>query len=185
MLFSAVGPAQSGTYNGLEIPDYQIVETIGDIEIRQYAPYTEAQITRSGSRSIAAGSGFRPLANYIFGGNQSGTKMAMTAPVTQEKAGSAWTVSFVLPSDVTPDAAPVPNAEEIRILERPATEMAVIQFSGRWTQSRLARFEKTLRAQMTSAGLKPVGAPVYMFYNDPFTPPWTRRNEIGLRIAGG
>ncbi|MEO1564065.1 MAG: heme-binding protein [Pseudomonadota bacterium] len=182
MAATVAGAANAKTYNGLDVPDYTVVEQIGDVEIRDYTPYTEANVTRRGSRSGAAGSAFRALAGYIFGGNQSETKMAMTAPVVQERSGRDWVVSFVLPKDVSVTTAPIPNAGDVSVVERPGTRMAVIQFNGFWTDTRLRVFETDLRETLASAGLTPVGTPIYMFYNDPFTLPRNRRNEMGLRL---
>ena len=183
VLIMSMTAASAGTYNGYETPDYTLVERFADIEIRTYAPVTEARVSREGGRSSAAGSGFRSLAGYIFGGNQTGEKIAMTAPVIQERTDEKWEISFILPSALSPETAPSPNANEVDIRTRPAVKMAVIQFSGMWTEARLSQYEAKLRDTLAANGLNAQGAPVYMFYNDPMTLPWKRRNEIGIRIS--
>ncbi|MEO0342455.1 MAG: heme-binding protein [Pseudomonadota bacterium] len=182
LIMSLSSPALAETYKGYAIPDYDVVEEIGDFEIRNYAPFTEARVRRTGTQTNAAGSGFRALAGYIFGGNEAGIKLAMTAPVVQEPSDSSWTVSFVLPKDITPNQAPTPNAEDIEIITRPATKMAVIRFAGFWNGPRLLQYETVLREALAKHQITAVGGPVYMFYDDPFTLPWQRRNEVGLRI---
>lgn len=183
VLIMSMSAASAGTYNGYETPDYTLVDRFDDIEVRKYAPSTEARVSREGGRSSAAGSGFRSLARYIFGGNQTGEKIAMTAPVVQERTDSNWDVSFILPSSITPQNAPSPNANDVDIRTRPAVKMAVIRFSGMWTEARLSQYEAKLRAAIEDRDLIAKGSPVYMFYNDPMTLPWKRRNEIGLRIS--
>ena len=67
----------------LELPKHRVVETVGTIELRAYEPSLLAEVETVGERGAAINAGFRILAGYIFGGNQGGNKIAMTAPVTQ------------------------------------------------------------------------------------------------------
>ena len=181
-LIMSTTPALAETYNGYETPSFTVIKDYGDIETRSYGPVTEALVSRPGQRSSAVGAGFRALAGYIFGGNASDQKIKMTAPVVQEQINDAWKVSFILPSSVTPDTAPMPDNSDVSVETRSAYDVAVIQFSGLWTEARLTAHEDKLRSAMRSNGLIAKGRPIYMFYNDPMTLPWKRRNEIALRI---
>ena len=80
-------------------------------------------------------SGFRKLAGYIFGGNEQGEKMAMTAPVESRPSDlqNNTTYSFVMERKYTLETLPTPDDEKIRLLERPERVVAVRRFSGRWT----------------------------------------------------
>jgi hypothetical protein len=60
----------------------------------------------------------------------------------------------------------------------PAQRVAAIRFSGGWTDARFARAETTLSDWMAEEGLTAAGPPTYAYYNDPFTPPFLRRNEV-------
>ncbi len=80
--------------NNVKEPDFKIIQAERNIQLRQYAPYIVAEVKVSGERGAAASQGFRLIAGYIFGGNQSKTasankngaeKIAMTAPVIQQK----------------------------------------------------------------------------------------------------
>ncbi|MGB5351823.1 MAG: heme-binding protein, partial [Polyangiales bacterium] len=62
-------------------PQYRVVKTLGDIEIREYEPYLVAQTVVDGNLESAGNQGFRILAKYIFGNNRGGQKIAMTSPV--------------------------------------------------------------------------------------------------------
>lgn len=42
-------------------------------------------------------------------GSRDGTKIAMTAPVAQERTPEGWTVAFVMPSEHTPKSLPKPD----------------------------------------------------------------------------
>ena len=177
-----------------ESPDYRVVENIGDVEIRQYDPYLVAQTQVDGNLESAGNAGFRILAKYIFGANRADRKIAMTAPVTQEKAtstkismttpvtqektGAQYTIRFMMPSKYTRQTLPEPSDARIRIEEMPARRLAAIRYSGRWTKEnydeQLSRLRETLRAH----GYDAVGEPIWARYNPPFMPSFLRRNEI-------
>ena len=119
-----------------EQQEYRVLESRGNVELREYAPCVVADVVVSGSAEQAASAAFRPLFQYISGANvgaeplamtapviqrPTGEQLAMTAPVIQEPAGTdQWTVSFVLPAV-------------------PAETAAAIRWSGRWTDSNIAR----------------------------------------------
>ena len=104
----AAGPIMSD----VETPKYQVLETQGNIEIRRYDPMIIAEVQMRGTRKTAVGNGFRLLADYIFGNNvakrtgpmtaqaqpRESLKIAMTAPVQQQRANDIWQISFVMPS---------------------------------------------------------------------------------------
>lgn len=72
----------------VEQPDYKLVLSKGEIEIRDYAPMIAAEVEVSGERKLAISEGFKILADYIFGNNISNEKMAMTAPCYSNLWGS-------------------------------------------------------------------------------------------------
>ena len=76
----------------IEEPEYEILLTSGEVEVRAYKPYIVATVSVSGA--AADRQAFRILANYIFGGNKTSQKMAMTAPV--ESRGGDY--AFVMES---------------------------------------------------------------------------------------
>jgi hypothetical protein len=109
--------------SNVEQPKYQVVESSGNIEIRDYTPMIVAETEVSGDRLDAISKGFRIIADYIFGNNtaaqkmpmtapvtqQGNEKIAMTAPVTQQGDGNIWRVRFVMPSSYTIETLPKPN----------------------------------------------------------------------------
>jgi hypothetical protein len=52
-------------------PKYEVLESYEKIELRLYEPFLVAEVECPGIRKEAIRSGFRILANYIFGNNQS------------------------------------------------------------------------------------------------------------------
>jgi len=83
------------------------------------------------------------LADYIFGKyfskkkieetaplkGELGEKIAMTAPVMQEKYMSSWKVKFIMPKKYRLEILPKPHSKKIRLVESPAKRLAVIRFS--------------------------------------------------------
>lgn len=191
----AGGQADAQTYDGYEIPPYTVEQTLGAVEIRRYAPHIVAEVTVEGDRRAALNQGFRILAGYIFGGNDGGARVAMTAPVAQTGAqidmtapvaqsghGDLWTVSFTMPSQWTLDTLPQPNSPAVRFRATDPERVAVIIFSGRASGQMLQLQEERLRSAIEKAGLSATGPVRHAFYDDPMTLPWARRNEVALAL---
>ena len=187
------GPIMSN----VEQPEYDVVESHGAIEIRDYAPMIVAEVSVPGDREAAISNGFRQIADYIFGNNvsaeevamtapviqQPGEKIAMTAPVSQQGGAGLWVVRFVMPSGYTLQTLPKPNNKDVILKEVAGRRFAVIRFSGRAKGNRLADFTKELEAFMQARNLQAVSEPTYAFYNPPWTLPFLRRNEVMIDIS--
>jgi hypothetical protein len=195
MLFAAV----FGTAHATEEPAYQVVQQLDGAEVRLYAPYVVAEVTVAGPAEDAGSAAFPTLASYIFGNNKGQRKLEMTAPVTQAAAPvklemtapvtqsateGGFVVQFVLPSDVTLDTAPEPLDPRVRLREVPAHHVAVIRYSGFWTQANYEAHLEKLQATLRSANMDWVGEPVLSRYDPPFKPWFLRRNEIWLALNG-
>lgn len=186
--------AQDGTYGKYETPAYDVVQTFGAAEVRAYAPHILAEVTVRGDQRGALNQGFRVLAGYIFGGNQGAASVAMTspvtqsaniamtAPVTQTGEDGLWTVTFMMPRDYTMDTLPIPNNDAVRFVEVPARHMIALTFSGRATSDALEARTAELRGLIDAQRLDATGAPVFMYYDDPFTLPFARRNEVAFAL---
>lgn len=170
----------------IETPAYAVVERQGRYELRDYPPLTVAEVVTRGPRAAAVRAGFRPLARYIFATERDGEKIAMTAPVTQERVAAdadAWRVRFVMPSRYGLDDLPRPAGAEVHLRRTEPARMAAVRFSGPWRDDLLAAKEDELRRWLGARGLEPVGSAVYAYYDDPFTPGFMRRNEVLLPVA--
>jgi hypothetical protein len=183
-----------------EEPEYQLVRKLADIEVRQYAAYTVAEVVVAGPAGDAGSQAFPILAGYIFGKNKGDRKFAMTAPVTQTVAPvtlemtapvtqtatpAGFLVQFVLPKGVTVTSAPEPLDARVQLRAVLPRRVAVIRYSGFWSASNDNEHLAKLQAALRAADLAWTGEPVYSRYNAPFTPWFMRRNEIWLRLAVG
>ena len=173
-----VSAAPAETYKGYEMPPFQVVAEAPGYELRDYETHVLATVTVDGSLRSSASRGFRTLAGYIFGGNAAGEKIAMTVPVAQVPAGDGYEISFMMPSRYDLDALPVPSKGDIRFSETKPERIAASQFSGYATQAVLRREAAKLRDALKRDGLRVVAGPRFAYYDDPFTVPWRRRNEV-------
>ena len=180
-----------------EEPEYQVVRTLPDFEVRQYAAYTVAEVVVPGPADEAGSQAFPILAGYIFGKNKGEkkfamtapvtqaavpVKMEMTAPVTQAAVAGGTRVQFVLPKGVTLASAPEPLDPRVQLRLVPASQWAAIRYSGTWSQSNYEEHLALLKAALDKAGVATQGEPVLARYNPPFTPWFLRRNEIWLAL---
>jgi len=162
---------------------YRVVESSGNIELRDYPSMIIAETQVTGDRKQAIQSGFRTIAGYIFGGNQSSEKIAMTAPVLQGVTGDQWSVRFVMPSGKLMTNLPKPDDPKVKLSELPAGRFAVIRFSGTASDESIKRNTQQLQDFIKSRQLDSIGFPVYAFYNPPWTLPFLRRNEVMMKVT--
>lgn len=184
--------------SAVEEPSYQVVQTLNGAEIRQYVGYVVAEVVVDASADAAGEQAFPILAGYIFGKNKGARKLDMTAPVTQTvepmridmtapvtqatAPGGGYLVQFVLPKSITIDSAPEPNDPRVQLRAVPARRVAVIRYSGFWSESNFDEHLGQLQAALRAANITWSGEPVLSRYNPPFTPWFMRRNEIWLAV---
>ncbi len=183
---------------GTEEASYTVEKTDGDFQVRLYAPQVVAETLVGGTLEEAGNHAFRPLFDYISGANRAkgkiamtapvaqqreGEKIAMTAPVGQEALSNQWAVTFMMPTHHTLETLPEPTDERVRLRVIPARRMAAVQYSGTWSRQRYERNLVRLREWMKAQGLAAAGEPVWARYNPPFTPWFLRRNEILMPVV--
>ncbi len=187
----------SGTImSQVEQPTYILLESAGEIEVRQYGPMIVAEVEVRGERLKALNQGFRLIADYIFGNNLSsqkvsmtapvtqvaGEKIAMTAPVTQDGNGDTWKVRFVMPQNYTQETLPKPNNPDVHLIAIQSRKKVVIRFSGFNTDTNINSHRDALLKYIANRHLSVVGQPTTAFYNPPWTLPFLRRNEIMFEL---
>lgn len=125
-------------------PRFTVVETVGDAEVRRYAPALLAEVKIQGTHASAIDAAFDKLAGYIFGDNKSKISLPMTIPVLQQQGGSTaeaapklqpedgkeWTIAFFLSNDIALFEAPRPNDGAIQIVRAPERLIGSYRYSG-------------------------------------------------------
>lgn len=180
-----------------EQTEYKVVEVKKDYEIRLYPAHIVAQTEVQGTYQEALNQGFRILAGYIFGGNTKKERIAMTAPVVEQKTsepiamtapvtatieGETRTITFSMPRSYTLETLPTPSDPRIKIVTQPEMKMAALRFSGfRSAASTLSKKQELLDA-LKRDKVTTVDEAQYAGYNAPWTPPWMTRNEVLIEI---
>jgi hypothetical protein len=188
-----------------EIPA-TVVATVGDVELRRYPPLVTVE-----TEADSANEAFRRLFGYINGANDGGRDIAMTAPVERDDVGTSipmtapvavddddtagpmtasatasdagrTRMAFYLPSDYDVDATPVPTDAAVELVAVPERTLAVVRFSGRPTDDRVARERTRLLDALADAGIETDGDPFFMGYDAPWTLPVLRRNEVAVPV---
>lgn len=187
----------------IEEPAYQVIQKNEIYEVRTYAPFIVAQTEVSGSFDAAGSKAFRILFNYISGENQqkeniqmtapviqqnstaNGIKIDMTAPVIQEMDESRTKVSiysFVMPESFTLATLPEPLDKRVTLKQIPPRTVAVLKYSGSWSELRYKEKESILLKALNDDSIKIIGKPEFARYNSPFSLWFLRRNEILIEI---
>lgn len=163
-----------------EVQQYEVVEDLPGFQLRRYAPHMIVTKPMPGSLSQSGSQAFGYLADYIFGNNAEGVKIAMTAPVLQQKTQDGFEVSFVMPKDML--SPPTPNTN-LRISEVDQKLMGAIRFSGSASDSLFEAKSKKLLEAVTSAGYTPISEVMFARYDGPWTLPLLRRNEVLVELG--
>ncbi len=192
ILYSIVG-------SRVKEPPYTVLEEKDGYQIRRYESYIEARTIVSGEYNAAMSQGFRVLAGYIFGGNTSSTKLAMTVPVVEDTSqkiamtapvlegeegeeGDDRVVSFIMPAQYTLETLPVPDDQRVKIVQVPAFTAAVKRFSGVATASRMDKKKAELLEDLRRDDVQTIGTVRSARYNPPSTFPWLNRNEVIIDV---
>jgi hypothetical protein len=183
----------------IETPNYSVVSKVGDIEYRQYETHLVVETLVAGDYAYKASGneGFRRLFRYITGANEGsqkvamtspvsrvadGEKISMTSPVARESSSEGEVVAFMLPSQFTLATAPVPTDPRVSVREVPGRLMAVVRYSGRWTDSNYEERKRILLAGVAAGGAEVIGEVQSALYDAPYIPPFMRRNEVLIQI---
>ena len=164
-------------------PPFKLIEISNNIQIREYQNILIAITNKQSPYNSATSSGFRTLANYIFGGNKEQVKMPMTAPVfTTIPGNESISISFVMPNKYSKNDLPKPVSKDIEFKNLELGMTAVIQF-GMWaTPERIQKMKSKLEKYLDTNNLEPSSDYLVAQYNSPWTLPPFRRNEILVSI---
>jgi hypothetical protein len=184
-----------------EEPNYAVLQQQDQFEVREYEALVIAETLVDEGFDDAGNIAFRRLFGYISGDNAkaseiamtapvmardenraSGEKISMTAPVTGEETTLGWRFAFVLPSQYTLASAPQPTNPDVRLSEVPARKVAVVRYSGSWSEKAYAENLKLLQQWMRQNRLQADSLPRVAGYDPPWTLPFLRRNEVMIDL---
>ena len=174
-----------GLVMAIEKPEYKVLEKYGKIEIRKYNSMVIAVTQVQKPYKSALNTGFRRIANYIFGGNSKEMNIAMTAPVVSTQINSeleTHEVFFVLPREHKFNELPQPTTKNVQIKERELSKVAAIKFGGWATQIRVNKYQNQLKNKLSNLGFDTSGNFMVAQYNSPWAIPPFRKNEILIQI---
>ncbi|MGL5088483.1 MAG: SOUL family heme-binding protein [Cetobacterium sp.] len=197
LIFSTIFTACSVVgYRTSEEASYTVISAQKNIEIRQLEPSIIAEVSIFGDYNAATNIGFKKLAKYIFGENNTKDKIAMTAPVVQEKnekiamtspviqekQGDNWIMQFSMPKKYTIETLPIPIDSDILIKQIPEKKVAVLIYSGLLTESKINLKTAELQTWLSQNNYKEISSPRSSGYDPPWTIPFFRKNEITIDI---
>ena len=167
----------------VETIKYEVIREIGKVEIRNYPKIVIAKV------EDPQADGFNLLYNYITGQNKQKQKVKMTAPVVSQKIAMTTPVfsdetnmAFVMPKEFMLETTPQPLDDRVKIMEVPSRTLAVLCFSGGWSEKNFKKETAELLDELAKANIKTKGNLITMLYNPPFIPGFLRRNEVAFEV---
>lgn len=163
---------------------YEVLKTYDEFEIRKYEArlFTKVQLNTN-DYSQASSAGFSKLAGYIFGGNDSKQKIAMTSPVAMGLEDS-MTMMFMVPNDLDKTKLPKPDNAEIEFKEEPVKIVAAITFGGWANTEKIEKYKQMLIDGLNQKGIKYTNHFSLLGYNPPFDV-LNRKNEVIVELEEG
>ena len=169
----------------LETPKYKLLEKKSNFEIREYSQFIIAKTNVENDYETATSTGFRRIANYIFGGNNKNLQIPMTAPVISTSPSilpESYEVMFFMPSSYSISALPKPNLNSVKIQNKNLERVGVIKFGGWATKKNCFKYHQKLEEWLNKESIKHDSIFMVAQYNSPWALPPFRKNEIFVKI---
>jgi DNA gyrase inhibitor GyrI len=163
---------------GYETAPYRVLQSDGPYELREYPTMQIVQTPMRG-----ADDSFMRLFRYIDGQNVATQKIPMTTPVYMTGSETNASMAFVMPKTMAADQVPQPKNADVVVNSIPAGQFAVMRFGGGRSAENETSAVASLTAWMQREKLAPTGAPIFGYFDPPWTPIFMRRNEVMLRTA--
>lgn len=173
-------------------PRFELLDRLGEIEIRRYLPEARAQVALPGTRAVALDRAFDVLAGYLFGENAEEREMSMTVPVYQQQTdqqradqqhAEGWTIAFFLSNDMVPSELPAPVDSRIQLVRVPERYVASLRYTGNNTEARAQEAGETLLGSLRQQSrYLASGSLTFCTYDAPFTVPFLKRNEVQVAL---
>jgi len=168
--------------NQSQTQQYTIIQIEMDFEIRFYPSVAMATITSSAKSYKELGNGgFKKLAGFIFGENESKQQIAMISPVHMRINDEVSAMSFVMPSQFNKNNIPKPLNREVVISNSLDEYVAAVQFGGFATDKEIILNTKKLENALKVNSLNWYGNFRFLGYNSPYQV-FGRKNEVIVSV---
>ena len=163
-------------------PSFDILKKSENIEVRIYKENIIAKTSVPLSDERIDNSMFRTLASYIFGENEKGQRIPMTAPVTTIKNEETYDMIFYMLNVENIEELPNPTNLNIEFEKLNLGKCASISFSWLTNDFRVKYYKKQLKKYIKDNGYTAISPFMLNRYDNPWTLPWNRRNEVLVKI---
>ncbi|HUS54080.1 MAG TPA: heme-binding protein [Thermohalobaculum sp.] len=162
-----------------ERPEYTVVSTEGDVEIRDYETMVLAQFTMRGSYRQSVSQGYMKLEQYFLGKNSVPEPIAMTVPtMVRDDLAGGWATMFYMGKRYRADTAPRPHDSRIRVIEFPPRRIAAIVFPGKLNDDVMREQVEKLEEWLAAHGIAHAADFTLAGYDAPWVPASRRHNEV-------
>lgn len=160
---------------------YTVIKSFDQFEIRKYdsALYSSVRLSKKGYKASSS-EGFGILAGYIFGGNASNEKIAMTSPVVMELGDSAK-MMFMVPQNYNLNNLPNPTNRKIVFEKQEEKIIAAIRFDGWADDEKIEKYRSVLMNELVKEKLNYINKFSFLGYNPPYEV-MNRRNEVVVEL---
>ena len=160
---------------------YEVIKEFESFEVRKYesAIFSSVKINKKDYKSMSS-EGFRILAGYIFGNNESNEKIAMTSPVAME-FGDSSKMMFMVPKAYSLDNLPEPKNNKIVFEKKDEKVMAAIRFGGWADDEKIEKYKALLIEAVEKEGFSHNNQFLFLGYNPPYDVV-NRRNEVVVEL---
>jgi hypothetical protein len=171
----------SKSTNQTEQHQYQVLKKYENFEIRKYeaALFSSVKLGNKGYNESAS-EGFRILAGYIFGDNETKEKISMTSPVTME-LGDTSKMMFMVPKSYNLASLPHPKNNKIIFEKQEEKIFAAIRFDGWANDKKIAEYQSILIEALAKEKIAHNNKFAFLGYNPPYDLV-NRRNEVIVEL---
>jgi hypothetical protein len=179
--FVAIQPFAVNGQKDIETYPYLVSKKYDVFEIRDYEASLFTSVKLSDNKyKDASGKGFSILAGYIFGGNKTNEKIAMTSPVSMSLEDS-MTMMFMVPKKFKKETLPEPNQSRIKFREEPAKTIAAITFGGWANDEKIEHYKQKLKLALDAENITYTNQFYFLGYNPPYEI-FNRKNEVIVEL---
>ena len=161
--------------------NYKVIKKFDKFEIRKYdaALFSSVKLNKKGYKESSS-EGFRILAGYIFGDNETKEKIAMTSPVVME-LGDTSKMMFMVPKNYNLKNLPNPKNSKIVFEKEEEKIIAAIRFDGWADDEKIQKYKTILMNELVKEKLSYINKFSFLGYNPPYEV-MNRRNEIVVEL---